>query len=71
MTDGEWLTALRGASTAKSGRSRAQVLCWDTHTQLLPFKHRLTNQCKIVHFPLQSLRRPETMKTEILRQSTV
>jgi hypothetical protein len=68
MTDQDWLTALLGSL---KGADWA-VECAGVE-QRFPYasaavQHRITNERRVVHFPLQALRRPETMSTHILRQ---
>ncbi len=71
MTDQEWLTTLL---SALDGADWA-VECSGV-TQHFPYataavQHRITNMCRVIHFPLQTLGHPERMRTEILRQLTV
>jgi hypothetical protein len=68
MTDQEWLTAL--LASLKGADWTVECAGVD---QRFPFasaavQHRITNARRVVHFPLQALRHPETMSTEILRQ---
>jgi hypothetical protein len=70
MTDQEWLTTLLGAL---KGADWA-VVCAGIERRF-PYataavQHRITNERRVVHFPLQTLRHPEIMSTEILRQLT-
>ena len=71
MTEQEWLTALLGALKGAEWTVECAGLVQGFPYATAAVQHRITNECKVLHFPLQSLRHPETMRTEILRQLVI
>ena len=70
MTDQEWLTALLGALKGADWAVECAGVEHRFPYAAAAVQHRITNERRVVYFPLQALRRPETMSTEILRQLT-
>jgi hypothetical protein len=71
VTDQEWLTALLAALDGAEWTVECAGMRQGFPYATAAIQHRITNECKLVRFPLQSLRHPETMKTEILRHLTL
>ena len=67
MTDQEWLTAL--LASLKGADWTVEFAGVDQRFRSPAQRSAsITNARRVVHFPLQALRHPETMSTEILRQ---
>jgi hypothetical protein len=68
MTDREWLTALLDALDGVDWMVECAGIMPHYPYASAALHHRLTNECRVVHFPLRAVRDSTAMKTEILRQ---
>jgi hypothetical protein len=68
MTDQEWLTALLRALEGADWTVECAGIEHRFPYATAAVQHRITNERRVVHFPLRTLRHPEIMSTEILRQ---
>ena len=70
MTDQQWLAAVLGALEGAEWAVECAGIMPHYPYATAALHHRITNECRVVNFPLRAVRDSAAMKAEILRQLT-